>query len=141
MVSIQFDECYIKHHFEVSFRLHSTWVDERLTYADLKHNTNMNTLTEKEKEDIWTPNIVFSNTKSQNKVIKDTDAIARISRFGSFRVGGREEAIRAFYFKGSENPQIPSNPKRDFYGKLQLNENPKPQRGYQRLVRMHYDYS
>ena len=90
--------------FEVSFRLHSTWVDERLTYANLNNNSNLNTLTEKEKGDIWTPNIVFSNTKSQDKVIKDTDVIAKISRFGSIRVGGTDEAIKTFYFKGADNP-------------------------------------
>ena len=45
--------------FEVSFQLHSTWVDERLIYTNLKNNSNLNSLTENEKQSIWTPDIVF----------------------------------------------------------------------------------
>ena len=90
--------------FKVSFQLHSTWFDDRLTYANLKKNSNLNTLTEKEKVDIWTPKIVFSNTKSQDSVIKDANVIARLSRFGSARAGGMDEAIQTFYFSGTDNP-------------------------------------
>ena len=90
--------------FTVSFELHSSWVDDRLIYANLKTDFDLNTLTEQEKEDVWTPKIVFSNTESQNTVIKDSNVIAKISRFGSARVGGPEEAIKTFYFKGVDNP-------------------------------------
>ena len=90
--------------FKVSFQLHSSWVDERLIYVNLKEDSNLNTLTEKEKEDIWTPNIVFSNTKSQDSVIKDRKVIARISRFGIPEPGDMDEAIKTFYFHGDENP-------------------------------------
>ena len=90
--------------FEVSFELHSSWVDDRLTYANLKQDSDLNTLTEQEKEDLWTPNIVFSNTKSQNSVIKDAKVIAKINRVGSAQPGGPEEAIKTFYFKGLDNP-------------------------------------
>ena len=90
--------------FKVSFQLHSTWFDDRLTYANLKKDSDLNTLTEKEKVDIWTPKIVFSNTESQDSVIKDENVIARLSRFGSARVGGMDEAIKTFYFRGTDNP-------------------------------------
>ena len=89
--------------FKVSFELHSSWVDDRLIYANLKRDTDLNTLTEQEKEDLWTPNIVFSNTESQDSVIKDRKVIAKISRIGSARAGGPDEAIKTFYFQGADN--------------------------------------
>ena len=48
--------------------------------------------------------IVFANTKKQDSVIKDRKSIARISRFGSPRMGGVDEAIKTFYFQGADNP-------------------------------------
>ena len=90
--------------FEVSFQLHSTWVDERLIYTNLKNNSNLNSLTENEKQAIWTPDIVFSNTKIQDSVIVDKRVIASISRFGNSEDGGMEEAIKTFYFHGADNP-------------------------------------
>ena len=38
--------------FKVSFELHSSWFDPRLTYVNLKNNTDLNTLTEQEKVEI-----------------------------------------------------------------------------------------
>ena len=90
--------------FHVSFRLHVTWFDFRLIYANLKNDEDLNTLTEQEKADIWTPNVVFSNTKNQAKVIKDTDAVAKISRKGEYKISSKNEAIRVFYFRGVDNP-------------------------------------
>lgn len=90
--------------FEVSFQLHATWFDPRLVYVNLKQDPDLNTLTEQEKADIWTPNIVFSNTKTQASVIKDPKVIAKISRIGEYKMGASNEAIRAYYFRGVDNP-------------------------------------
>ena len=90
--------------FKVSFELHSSWLDPRLTYVNLKNNTDLNTLTEKEKIEVWSPNIVFANTESQRKVVIDRDVIAKIERLGSFEASSRSEAIRSYYFNGEVNP-------------------------------------
>ena len=37
--------------FKVSFELHSSWLDPRLTYVNLKNYTDLNTLTEQDKLD------------------------------------------------------------------------------------------
>ena len=39
-----------------------TWYDFRLKLHNMKTNINMNTLTKDEKEGIWVPSLVFSNT-------------------------------------------------------------------------------
>ena len=63
----------------------------------------MNTLTEQEKLDVWSPNIVFGNTESQRKVVIDRDVIAKIKRPGNHEASSRHEAIRSHYFKGGDN--------------------------------------
>ena len=90
--------------FKVSFELHSSWFDPRLTYANLKNNTDLNTLTEQEKDEVWSPNIVFANTESQLKVVIDRDVIAKIKRMGNYRSSSSSEAIRSHYFNGIDNP-------------------------------------
>ena len=37
--------------------------------------------TEQEKQEVWSPNIVFGNTESQEKVVIDRDVIAKIKQF------------------------------------------------------------
>ena len=90
--------------FKVSFELHSTWFDPRLTYVNLKNNTDLNTLTEQEKLDVWSPIIVFGNTASQHKVVIDRDVIARINRLGDYEASSRHESIKTYYFTGADNP-------------------------------------
>ena len=89
--------------FEVSFQLHMTWLDDRLTYVNLKAESGLNTMTELEKQDVWKPQVVFANTKTQESVVTDSKVIAQINRRGSHTVGGYHEAILAQYFRGGEN--------------------------------------
>ena len=90
--------------FKVSFELHSSWFDPRLTYVNLKNDTDLNTLTEQEKREVWSPNIVFGNTESQEKGVIDRDVIAKIKRLGKFKASSRYEPIKSYYFKGGDNP-------------------------------------
>ena len=90
--------------FRVAFDLHTVWVDKRLRYMNLKESENLNTLTESEKQDIWTPAILFSNTENKNKVITDDRVIAKVSRRGSSTVSKDDEALRTLYYEGAENP-------------------------------------
>ena len=89
--------------FEVSFKLHQTWYDDRHTYVNLKAEDDLNTLTNTEKDDIWKPFVIFSNTKTQEAVITDEKVIARVGMKGKHKAGDRTEAIRSYYFKGAEN--------------------------------------
>ena len=90
--------------FKVSFKLHSTWFEPRIVYVNLKHDQDLNTLTEQEKKDIWSPDIVFANTESQDSVVIDRKVSARIQRLGHFVTSDRTQAIKANYFWGSQNP-------------------------------------
>ena len=46
----------------------------------MKKNVNMNTLTRMEKESIWVPQLVFSNTEDKGTTINDAKAFA-VTRF------------------------------------------------------------
>ena len=94
----------VEGNFQVSFRLHTTWYDGRHTYVNLKEDKDLNSLTGMEQDDMWKPFIIFVNTKTQNSVVNDRKVIARVSKVGGFVVSTEEEAIRSYYYKGSENP-------------------------------------
>ena len=93
----------VEGNFEVSFMLHQTWYDDRHTYVNLKAEEDLNTLTSTEKDDMWKPFIVFSNTKTQETVVTDEKVIARIGKQGEHEAGDRTESIKSHYFKGKEN--------------------------------------
>ena len=44
-------------------KLTISWMDNRITYMNLKDDANLNTLTPLEKQSIWMPTLVFTNTK------------------------------------------------------------------------------
>ena len=71
--------------FEVSFELHQTWYDDRHVYVNLKEEADLNTLTSSEKDDIWKPFIVFSNTKTQETVVTDDKVMASIGKLGEHK--------------------------------------------------------
>ena len=49
----------------IQFQLTLSWFDGRLQYFNLKEDKILNTLTFAELEDIWVPQILFSNTQRQ----------------------------------------------------------------------------
>ena len=57
-----------------------TWYDFRLKLHNMKTNINMNTLTNTEKEAIWVPSLVFSNTEQKANTVNDPKAFA-LARF------------------------------------------------------------
>ena len=66
--------------FGNQFNLYMTWYDFRLKLHNMKTNINMNTLTNTEKEGIWVPSLVFSNTEEKVNTVNDPKAFA-VARF------------------------------------------------------------
>ena len=62
--------------FGNQFNLYMTWYDFRLKLHNMKDNINMNTLTKTEKEGIWVPSLVFSNTEAKVTTVNDPKAFA-----------------------------------------------------------------
>ena len=74
--------------FGNQFNLYMSWYDFRLKLHNMKSNINMNTLTNTEKEGIWVPSLVFSNTEAKVNTVNDPKAFA-VARWDHFllRIG------------------------------------------------------
>ena len=51
--------------FHLSYRLIYKWKDPRLIYYNLKRDSNLNVLSQREKTSLWTPTLILSNTDSK----------------------------------------------------------------------------
>ena len=61
-----------------------TWRDSRLTYNNLKKNSNLNVLDEEEKFRLWTPDIRLDNTKNKQKIVLGKPYFNEFSLFLTF---------------------------------------------------------
>ena len=52
----------------LKLKLTLKWVDVRLKYRNLDKNSDMNNITPYELEEIWTPDLMFANTKNSQVV-------------------------------------------------------------------------
>ena len=74
----------------------------------MKTNINMNTLTTKEKESIWVPKLVFSNTKYKDYTQNDEKSFAVARRDSSYQFSETDVKDNIFVFSGSDNPFVMS---------------------------------
>ena len=70
---------------ELAYELSMTWLDPRLLFYNLKDQIELNVLTKDEKIRIWTPILVFDNTREKSPTEADD------KRKGFIRKIGREE--------------------------------------------------
>ena len=89
---------------EISFTLFQTWYDPRITFVNLKRETNLNTLQEVEKVGVWAPVLVFKNTKTKLTTITDENVVATVARLGPYTHSQEEDHVDADLFPGQENP-------------------------------------
>ncbi len=73
---------------------------------NLKENEELNTLTQKEKDGMWMPYVVFFNTQKKLETISDSAAYAFVKRKGKYLRNDQTEVINTYLFKGSENPIV-----------------------------------
>ena len=90
--------------FSCQLKLHLTWFDQRLQYNNLKKDTNYNTLSEEERNKIWTPKLIFTNTEKRDGLKRDDQAHATMLNNGKFVMAEDDSLDNAFVYKGSENP-------------------------------------
>ena len=63
----------------------------------------MNTLSPEEKQDIWVPSLVFSNTENKLSTLVDDDATITIERKGTYTVPDITELENRHFYKGQDN--------------------------------------
>ena len=74
-----FDVDEVQSLLTLRLKLTLKWIDSRHKYYNLDGNSKMNQISESELEDIWTPNILFANTKYGNRVnLKNDTSVVTI---------------------------------------------------------------
>ena len=75
---------------ELKIRIHLRWKDARVVFYNIKEDEKMNSLSPTEQRALWTPSIVFWNTKNQLRTIDDENTFASIKRQAPGSIIGNE---------------------------------------------------
>ena len=94
----------VDNRIDLQFGMQLTWHDKRLSMQNLKHDKNLNTLTEAQRGEIWIPELVFHNTQSKLKSLVDQESFVTISRIGDYVKSDKSQLQNAYVFEGNENP-------------------------------------
>ena len=94
--------------FQVQFTLHLSWYDSRLTFDNLKNNTWLNTLSPREKDSIWFPELFFLNTEHRPSVMTDNRTAIMVKKLGNFELSAKTELENTHVYSGRENPLLVS---------------------------------
>ena len=94
----------INEEFYISFNLKTQWYDSRLKFNNLKKQEDLNVLTPAQHSSIWTPNLIFHNTKSKKKSsLKDATIRVLLNNNFTFEKADMTVSNNVYLFKGSEN--------------------------------------
>ena len=93
----------VAQYLELKFKIGLEWKDARLMYYNIKTDQNMNSLSLDEQFSIWTPTIVFWNTKQQLRTKNDKNTFASIKQEGEGSMIGKEVNEDIAIFNGKEN--------------------------------------
>ena len=100
---LQIDE--IGETFYVSFNQDATWIDPRLVYHNIKRNSHLKILSTEETAAIWTPRMVFYNTKSKEVSAADDRTTMSIipNKEFNFERTDMSNHENIYMFKGQDN--------------------------------------
>ena len=73
----------VSQYLKLKFKINLQWMDARVSFYNIKPDENMNLLSLDEQLALWTPSIVFWNTKEQLMTINDKKTLAIIKREGN----------------------------------------------------------
>ena len=93
----------VAQYLELKFKISLEWRDARVMFYNIKPDENMNTLTMEEQLDLWTPTLVFWNTKEQLRTVNDKNTFASIKQEGNGSIIEKEINEDIQVFQGSEN--------------------------------------
>ena len=94
----------VAQYLELKFKISLQWKDARVTFYNIKPDENLNSLTLEEQLALWTPTIVFWNTKEQLRTANDENTFATIKQQQSGTIIEKEVNEDIEVYQGSENP-------------------------------------
>jgi len=93
--------------FKVNFIIRIKWYDNRLTFNNLKDETDgENNLGEVMRDNIWIPRLVFCNSLSEIRISNDDFSSLEVLRLGSAHLNSPTELDKNELFYGAENPLV-----------------------------------
>ena len=90
--------------YETQYIVNLEWLDPRITFYNLHEDQGLNTLVEEEKLKIWTPALVFDNTKHKTRSKMDEESAISVKQEGNYTKNDLDDVDNIYIFKGSENP-------------------------------------
>ena len=93
----------VAQYLELKLKITMSWKDARVSYYNIKQQQDMNSLTMDEQQTLWTPTIVFWNTKEQLRTMNDMNTFASVKREGNGTMVGKEINQDIEVYSGSEN--------------------------------------
>ncbi len=109
----------------IQFRMHLIWRDARLNLNHLKDDTDRNILTEEEKASIWTPVVMFQNTRDRFLSLNNVKTTMLVKKQGKFQISPTSQTWKRKLYKGAENDLVYSHTySTDFHCEFLLNNYP-----------------
>ena len=93
----------VAQYLELKFKVNMQWKDARVMFYNIKADERMNTLSLEEQLALWTPTVVFWNTKNQLRTANDKYTFASVNREANGSIIDKEVNEDIEIFTGSEN--------------------------------------
>ena len=90
----------------MQMKLTISWIDNRISYKNLKDDDNLNTLSPLEKDMIWMPTLVFTNTKYREEANFKNE-----STFATIKINAGSVYTKFFMLKKCKSFCVCSNSK------------------------------
>ena len=90
--------------YKTQYIVNLEWLDPRIIFFNLHNDQGLNTLVEEEKLKIWTPKLIFDNTKYKTRTTTDKESTVSVKREGNYTPNNWDDVDNVYRFKGSENP-------------------------------------
>ena len=89
---------------ELKFKMMLQWFDARVLFYNLKVDEKMNSLSLEEQISLWTPKLVFWNTKKELRTVNDETTFASVNRTGNGTIIEKKVNEDIETFLGSRSP-------------------------------------
>ena len=95
-------------YFQVQFLLTMKWFETRLRFKNLKDDIKLNTFLPTERDVIWVPELIFSNTEEKPSTVVDEKTSILVDTtyhaYQTYQLSDKDENSNIQYFSGAQNP-------------------------------------
>ena len=92
--------------YKTQYTVNLEWLDPRIIFHNLHKDQGLNTLVEEEKYKIWTPELIFDNTKQKTRTKTDKESAVSVKREGNYTQNTMDDVDNIYKFEGFEDDGI-----------------------------------